>query len=245
MTTRECARIEMLLHLHRDGELTPDEAGRVADHVAHCGACRAILQDLRSIDGAIAPFRGYEELPESDPAVVDEILRGIEQEQGTEKEGPDGHSWIDRLLGVARPAFVTAALCAIALFCAQEGRDTLKIRALEEQLGHAGTIVIHEGGGVAHGVKDALRSAAAKDNIPGTTPHQLAAADPMALIGGGLLGLLDTHPGLFDELSRRYPHLASVTLADGIDDREEAVLRSEGAELLKELEKLMKEGERK
>ena len=43
-----------------------------------------------------------------------------------------------------------------------------------------------------------------------------------------------------DILLRKYPALASVTLEDGLDERERAILSDEGARFVKDLEKLIR-----
>jgi hypothetical protein len=49
---------------------------------------------------------------------------------------------------------------------------------------------------------------------------------------------------VFDEFARRYPGLATVTLDDGIDEREQKILDTEGKAFIQDFEKLLREGKR-
>ena len=51
---RSCDEIRELLSAALDGQLTADEQAALDDHIAHCPACSALLDDLRSLQAATA-----------------------------------------------------------------------------------------------------------------------------------------------------------------------------------------------
>ncbi len=73
-------------------------------------------------------------------------------------------------------------------------------------------------------------------------PNAASAGNTVQLLGRGVMKLLGRNEGLLEELSRRYPGLSTVTLDDGIDERERKILDTEGKAFLKEFEQLISQG---
>ncbi len=221
-----CREIKPLLYLHRDGELSAVDAQRVAEHVTSCAACRAILEDLRAMDASMAPFR-VEESAEAPP--VGEVMHRVLAVRAVEH--PQAAHPVMRffLLGLR-----AAAAVLIVLFTVQQMRDMGKVAALETRLAMEGMKAPAAGARVIAAGREeelALRQVS-------------RASDPTSFIGSGLASMFRQNEGMFEELAHRYPELATISLRDGLDNRERAILATEGKALRKDIDELLKKGER-
>ena len=239
----ECRRIEPLLFLFRDGELSPEELREVQRHIDVCFRCREVLQQLRSVDAALAPLR--EEVPDS-VGSIDAINRTMDQLAGQHKRMGERNQSV--LLDWLRPALSWMVMAAVVLLLTQQVRDAVKIADLEKRLGARGNVVASSGSALNPGVLRFLtgESIDRRSGIAAAPSLKDAstASDPMQLIPSGILSLFQRNSTLFDELSRRYPNLSTITLDDGIDERERKILATEGAVFLREFKQLLQEGEK-
>lgn len=244
----DCKKMESLIYLYRDGELSPEELSMVREHAKSCSSCSEILRQLQSIDAALAPMR--EEVPvfSEDASLVNGTLDIIAGKKDKKHSRSRKSSSIDEVFRWLQPALGLSLAAAIALFIIQESRDAMKIADLENSLRANGNTVM-AGGSFTNSIAQRLLDLAVAQQKRGTTsssPLQSAStfSDPAKLISTGVLSLIRNDSGVFDEFSRRYPNLASVTLDDGIDEREQKILETEGRAFINDFEKLLHEGKK-
>jgi hypothetical protein len=217
-----CQKIESLLYLYRDGELSADEQQMVREHAQSCSRCDTILMQLHSIDDSILPLRNdVPVLPDNSP-IVSDTIRWISKTSWKTARPKNG--WlIDFMFGWIRPALSFAVLAATVLLIVQQALDSNKINTLEQRLQTTGQKIVPN---------DALR---------------LLHIDPSALqnasAGSALADLFKQNSGLFEYLAHRYPNLSTITPEDGIDEQERKILMTEGKIFLKEFQQLLHEGE--
>jgi putative zinc finger protein len=235
----QCQRIESLLYLYRDGELSVDEKSKVDEHVKTCARCRENLQQLLSMDNMLVPLR--ENTPEltGEAEIVNETMLRISRKTARKSAGGNAAALYDLLLGRLRPAMGFTLAAAALLFVVQQSRDTMKVVELEARLRAHGAVVVSESVGFDD-IASLERSA--RTMMPSKPAAASVVADPTALFGSALAGLFQHHPGLIEQLSKRYPDLASVKLDDGIDEHERKILATEGRAFLKDFEQLLNEG---
>jgi hypothetical protein len=245
----DCKNIESLIYLYRDGELSSEEKSMALEHARTCTSCSDILKQLHSIDAALEPLR--EEVPvlSEDAALVNDTIDRIAGKSSAEHSRGRRTSPIDEVLRWLQPALGFAVAAAIVLFVIQQSRDAIKIADLENSLRANGTTAM-TGKSFANSITQRLLELAAAEQKRGgafSPPVQSASAfsDPAKLISSGVLSLLRHDSGVFDEFSRRYPDLASVTLDDGINEHEQKILETEGRAFLQDFEKLLREGKKR
>ena len=123
-----CARCKDMLALYAGGDLPAPEAEKVTEHLAHCEACRALLDGFR--DGIVALNRTAlteEMLPPADFAdwhAVESKRRG--RELAMERLSAAGSWWTRVPRVLAQAAVVLAAAGAVLWFTAlrQQPVDT-------------------------------------------------------------------------------------------------------------------------
>ncbi|MDI6767823.1 MAG: zf-HC2 domain-containing protein [Bacteroidota bacterium] len=242
----ECRKIESIIYLYRKGELSVNESKKVLEHTKSCSRCREIIQQLLSIDIALLQLR--EKIPDLSgdaPLVNETINRFAKINISSETEGKKFLD-LDVLFGWLRPALSFIVLAATVLFVTQQWQDARKISGLEI---HLRTIEGNVGSNVSYTDFDVRRiigkiTIENKQGLPSAINSAAVDANPIRLIGSELLKLFMKKNGLFDYLSSRYPNLSSVTLEDGINDRERKIIATEGKALMKEFEQLLQEGEK-
>ncbi len=235
----ECRRVEPLLYLFREGELTDRERADVLAHIESCARCRRLFEDLHVLDAALSPVRGSTpDLPAESPLidrVLDEI-QGARESRTARQTLP-----VDDLLSWLRPALSVAVLAAVAVLAVQQTRDALMIEKLENRLKARGNEVTEEPS-LMNRMASLLGEAGPENPFFSPAPNTAFAEEPVQLLGRGILKLLGRNNGLLEELSRRYPGLSTVSLDDGIDERERKILDTEGKAFLKEFEQLIRQG---
>jgi hypothetical protein len=218
-----CHKIESLMYLYRDGELSADEQQTVREHTRTCDRCDTILRQLRSIDDAAVPLRiDVPVLPE-DSALVNDTIRLISRASRQTINSDNSGFLADILFGWVRPVLSFVVLAATVLFIVQQAWDSQKINMLEQRIQTAGHTTVPN---------DALR---------------FLSIDPSSLrnasVGSELAKLFKQNNGLFEYLARRYPNLSTITPENGIDEQERRILMTEGKVFLKEFQQLLHEGE--
>ncbi|MDR7537862.1 MAG: zf-HC2 domain-containing protein [Armatimonadota bacterium] len=68
-------RVEQQLSAYLDGELTPDRAAEVREHLAGCAACQADLQALRAVKRLLGALRAPEPAPDLEAAILARVER--------------------------------------------------------------------------------------------------------------------------------------------------------------------------
>jgi hypothetical protein len=226
----DCRKIERLIHLHREGERTPDEDRKVRDHVARCAACSGLLRSVERAGAEISHARNTWESAFAGPGLVNRTLGEIRGAGAFRSRiSPLGRAGL-------RPAIAFALFCAVVL-AAQQGRDAWESAKMERRLaalaGSGGTAQVT----VADGVSALAAALMPRSNGGRGAGVVRASAVPGFLIpgfGGG---------DLFRMYADKYPSLASVDPYDGIDDREREVLATEGKAFLDEFRTLVRKGE--
>ena len=240
----ECRRIEPLLYLYREGELTDHERSEVIAHARTCSRCQGILAELQSLEEALTPVR--ESAPDfpAHAQLTDRVLDRI----SPRRAGRTVKTWRmppgEDLMGWLRPALSVAVLAAVIVLVSQQTRDAYMIAKLENRLTARGNAAAEEPS-LIHGVRSMLAGTIQEEQAHSffsPVPNTALAEDPVQLLGRGLMKLLGHKNGLLEELSRRYPELSTVTLDDGIDERERKILDTEGRAFLKEFEQLIRQG---
>jgi hypothetical protein len=227
-----CRQIEPLLYLYREGERTEEESRMVDAHLNGCAACRGILEELRSHDGALDSVRRAE--VEWNVSLVHEMMDRLAQRRSPRAAG----SLFD-LLRLVRPAFSAVVAVAVTILLVQVVQDGLQVATLERRLQSTGEAVRATTG------IDELQPW--RDMKPGSLDASAgisrAAINPLELLGPGIAKLFHQNSRLFESFSRKYPGLSTITTEDGLDDRERAILATEGKAFLSEIQQLLREGE--
>lgn len=104
--TMPCDEVREWLGPYLDGELAADQGARVREHVTACAACRAELDDFRTLAASLAPHGA--------PTVPQGLWSSIEKRLDTEKTTvkPQQRPWHRFPIGVR---FATAAAIALLL----------------------------------------------------------------------------------------------------------------------------------
>lgn len=223
-----CARARREMHLNREGELPEGVRTRILRHVERCAGCAAELDLIRRTEGVSASLR------HSEPVLRDPALLTLEVMRRVEAGGlsPKGR-WLDRVLSewirldVPSGLRLAAALLVLVFFT-QSTFDGNRMARLDERLAQ-----------VPAGRAEQLPSLS---SIAGSSSlaSALAGADPDEIGLTGLLRVLGSSPpgtsSLMDRLRTKYRGLFSVSAEDGLNERERAILATEGRAFLKELE---------
>ena len=100
-----CTEFEALLDLYVDGELSPEEMGRVADHLDQCEACRSYVDDALAIRAAFPQAEDLE-LPEGFTESVMEAVRQALRLAPPERELGNARRWVRTFASLAAACFV-------------------------------------------------------------------------------------------------------------------------------------------
>ena len=226
---KKCRHIEPLLYLYRKGELGFNEQTAVKEHIAGCPDCRQILADLQSMDSALAPVRS--ETPElaSGKGVAAEVISEVSR---TRRAFPSFGISIEYFRWV-RPTLGFALLTLAVLFLVQEYGDAVKVSELEQRL-HLEVSV----------TGSAQINLAGIQNLLGrlSSTGMQASVDPLNLVSTALPRLFGERRLLFDEMSKKYPGLSGISLHGDLNDREKAILATEGKAFINDIEHLVREG---
>lgn len=117
MTSQSCTLIQSQLPLHAGGELESDEATVVAEHLAHCAACRALADEQSRQRERLAA--AHAPVPEHVPSVWPAVRAALEREG---------------LL--ARPAAQSAPLAAPASAAAPAARELERATSVSASPAH-------------------------------------------------------------------------------------------------------------
>jgi hypothetical protein len=92
-----CHRYQEMLHLYRPGELTPEDARELEEHLKTCADCSALKGRIWSAEGTIRNLRDYVPAHPDPERALAAIAKAI---QGLPAPGHRPHhvGWLDRLL---------------------------------------------------------------------------------------------------------------------------------------------------
>ena len=223
-----CARARQLLHLNRESELPEPLRNEVSRHADRCPECAAELARIKDTQKAFDSLRNAEPVlgnpHELTTAIMHRVLSRDERARWPAVSFP-----VFTSIRLQR-AVQFACILLVAAFFLQSILDARRMAALDERLVQ-------------------VRPPAARREI--LSPQSLAEAKEMfhALSAGigPFSGNLRIGPleqaTLMDRLKKKYPALFTVTLDDGLDERERAILATEGRAFLNEVELLVRLGE--
>ena len=228
-----CRRARALLQLSRDGELSPSVREQVLRHAAGCVGCGAELERIRRTDAAIRSIRMVSPVLPDPEGFTREIMQRAGADRGFARaRRPDGIRWT-----LSRPRFhsslrlVAAAL--VVAFVAQNTIDGDRMSRHDRRLSQ-----IPVTGGAESPVTIPLPASAAA--LLGAIPEEDVLAGMLRLIRGDRGG----SSTMMELLRTKYPGLFSITADDGLDQREQAILASEGRAFVLEVEHYVKLAER-
>jgi len=234
-----CWKAKKLMPLHRAGELDDRVRGMLDRHVASCRRCAALRA---SFDAAAAPvdrLRTISPVLHEADDLTGSIMRAV-------AAGPPARERSWRLhpalhgTHVAAPYAVAAALCA--LFLVQTYDDAGKIENLEKRMQASAddasrrerTLRETQAASLAR-VREMARGEAREPALAG-------------LDAGFVLSLFRSSrfegtPEM-ERFQKKYPELWSLSLDHGLDTTARRVLRTEGKAFLRDVEDLVRMGER-
>jgi len=221
-----CRTARRMIFLYKPDELSRAEKLRLEKHLVPCSECAAEAMAARRTGQLVAGLRDQEPMLNDPEDLTAGIMRAVESERRREWSGqrrthmPSAAVW--RIQLACSLALLLIALAVVA----QTSSDAGKVYALEQRL-------LGESG-----------AQAARTGVP---PELLRSE---ALSGSELLRFIQwidhssrgSQHTLMDYIAKNYPGLASINLDDGVDERERAILATEGETLLKELESIVRTG---
>ena len=232
-----CRKARRLMLLYREGELSSDSRRRLVRHTTICAECAAeagrILLESDALDALrkARPFLGDPE------ALTMQIMRGTETPSVSPRPAEVTEFSVERVLALLRPILAGTGACLGILFITLSVNDARSLASLETRLRRAGYAEL------SPAERWATDAAAVLDD---RTPRPFAEAGAGSYEAARVLESL-LHPDrmparitMEEYLLRRYPALASVTLQDGIDEKERAILAGEGERFLRDLESLIR-----
>ena len=226
-----CGSIEQYLYLCREGELTPGQRREVEAHCAECPACRSVLAGLADLERIVGPLRTLPAGPEPPRTLAGNIMAAVVHESSARPKPATILSGY--LPGWVRPALAYALTGLACLFLVQEYRDASSIAALEQQLAAVGRAAEQPAAGGS--IPERLRS--------GLPPGDLSAINPLDLLRSVFPPSYGKREGLFDELAKKYPDLARISLKRKLDAGDRKVLAAEGQAFLRDVQRLVQEGD--
>ena len=221
-----CRTARTMIFLYKPDELSQAETSRLEKHLGKCSACAAEAIAARRTGRMVAALQEREPMLHDPEGLTAGIMRDVElarEHAGLTQRRlhmPSATVWRLQL------ACSVALLFIVVAVVAQTYSDARKVYALEQRLR-----------------SDGKAQAAGAVLVPG----QLQAGLPNV---PDLLQLIQQfgppsgsdRATLLDHIAENYPGLASINLDDGIDERERAILATEGKALMKELESMVRTG---
>lgn len=237
-----CRTATVMVYLYRPDELTEGQSAKLMNHLARCKRCAREAQAARRTDAAVTGLRERTPMMADPRSMTMAIMRGVESEARSLSTAQRLPVALFARLQLLRPALGLVMITVLGAFLTPLYIDGQKIAALERKLSREGVRSAGEPGlslagelsrGGFHGGENLLTRRAEMPGLP------------------ALLRLLEELGGpdrtgqrtFLEYIAVRYPRLASVDLEDGIDERERAILSTEGSDLLHDLQSVIdKEG---
>jgi hypothetical protein len=232
-----CGEAKQLMLLYRERELPGDTREKLARHIARCPECSA---EEKLISGEFAPL---DTLRMRQPVLADpegltmQIMRQIDIGPVRPRAADYGVNIAIRMLARTRPALATAGAVLLVLFIALTAYDARSVASFEARLRYSGGKELSYAEKLAIDAGDLLDDRASRRYAEAGMGSGDAVHAIESILHGGTPS---PHITMEEYLLRKYPGLASVTLQDGIDDKERAVLAGEGTRFLRELDSLIR-----
>jgi len=223
-----CARARQLLHLNREGELREPLRSEVLRHADRCPACASELARIVNTQKVFDTLRNAEPALGKPHELTTAIMhRVLSRDQPAR--------WPVLFLPVfmsirLQRAVQFACILLVAAFFVQSILDARRMAVLDERLAQVRPPAVRRK------VLPPQSVAEAKEMF-----HALSAG--IGPFGDDLrIGPL-AQATLMDRLRKKYPALFTVTVDDGLDERERAILATEGRAFLNEVELMVRLGE--
>jgi hypothetical protein len=223
-----CARARRMIHLNREGELPERLRTRILRHAEWCAECTAELELIRRTEAAYASLRNPDPVLRDPAALTQEVMRRVE----AGVFAPKGR-WFEKISTEwipldLRSGLRLAAALLVFIFFTQSTLDGDRMARLDERLSQVPATR-------AELVPSLSRIAGAPtlaSALAGADPDEIGLPGLLKFFGNGTAGT----SSLMDRLRTKYRGLFSVSAEDGLDERERAILATEGRAFLKELE---------
>jgi hypothetical protein len=217
-----CTEARKVIYLWRPGEVPEESKAEFRRHLAACEACAAEFRAAEESFHEVESLRRAEPLLDDPGGLTAGIMRKIEEIGRREGLGLQ-HLLLSRFLSSRMRLSLRFALALLAgVLLVETSLDAQRLAELERRLQTQNP----DGGAVTVPLQSGLitRSEALNSllKVAGLRPDEART--------------------LLDDLRARYPRLASITVDDGLDARERAILDTEGKAFLKEFEKLVRTG---
>jgi hypothetical protein len=217
-----CTEARKVIYLWRPGEVPEESRAELRRHLAACEACAAEFRSAEESFREVDSLRRAEPLLDDQGSLTAGIMREVE-EIGRREGLTLQHLSVPRFRSSrVRLSLRFALTLLVGVLLVEVSVDAQRLVKLERRLQTQ-----NPAGGVL------------------TVPLQsglIARSETL----NSLLKVAGLRPDeartLLDDLRARYPRLASITIDDGLDARERAILDTEGKAFLKEFEKLVRTG---
>jgi len=238
-----CSNAEKKIHYYREGELSSHQRRRLERHIAGCASCAGIAGQLPLLAERTRELRAVTPLLADPTGLTDTIMRQIAEESGSAARvpGPVGR-WVPAALRWAPRPMLTGALAVLVLLLGiQELTLIRRLADLEQRMSERGvqTIVLVTSvapTGSASMARMALQGGTglAGDLLDAASDESVVLvrrADLGRLLAA--LGLAGDDDRVLEEmLTRRFPDLAQITLADGLTQQEVRRLLAHRTEII-------------
>jgi hypothetical protein len=240
----KCGRIERLLYLYRDGELSPREKSMIDDHTRTCTACASLLKNLQILDSHLKINRSALAKDTNREKVINAALRQITGHvvPGTKYKVRSAFlpSWI-------RPVLAGSLILILSFLSFQQLRDALRTSALEHRLRERTPSYTGQKTDNDRQTGLLLNKWQGKERQGGILSPVQRGTAPGNEIYEKVLTLwrriFEQKNGFPEHVRDKYPGLSAVDIDDGLSMQERIILMTEGKALIKELEQLTKYGE--
>jgi hypothetical protein len=244
----KCHQAQDLMYLCRPGELIGVQRQELEEHVATCPACAAEMKAVREMEKRVAEVRNTEPRLEDAAQLTGAVLRAIA------KPGQRPDFFIATLPEwTVTPAFRIAACIALFLLCGsfflQTAIDARKVTTLEGRMMSLSTTSNAtdpqeiRGAGLFLSGTDRFAALPESLGVAVTAINQWQREPAMAAMFATLLGRQDRQgTTMIDYLAKKHPRLVSIRIDDGIDDREQEILATDGEAFIKDLQMLIQKG---
>jgi hypothetical protein len=234
-----CERINPLLYLFKEGELDLREASIVREHLKTCKRCAAEAVTIQRTVEHAAISAQQELSPSSHDELLELIMTDVAQPSVKEKSFLV--KWLFLPFPARRVQFALGTMVATILLplVVQLYYDALRVQQLEQAATRSIT------SGTRFELPPVISAGAGAPTLPGISAIDVTAFyELFSRFGlGATSGKLTPQQKSFAEYyMRKYPELSRINLEDGIDAREQRILQTEGAALIKELQTLAQSG---
>lgn len=233
-----CRTARKWVYLYRPDELPGFRKRRLERHLARCPKCAAEAKAAHDVGQTIALLHSQTPVLTDPEGFTLSVMRSAKPRELRRREVLTQVT--GRLTGFRTIQWASGlAVVAVAIaFVAQVSSDARKVALLEARLRQSHGISLPQ----EPGTREFLRRFPSAGELR-TDVHKAQLFTPWSLLdvvdGLGVFKA-NQQEAFLRHISSKYPQLASVNVDDGLDDRERAVLATEGAALMRELESIVR-----